>query len=92
MGTRYSYWYDIQEQRAHLQELFLSKIKPHLKNPNDATEIEEFLTQNPDILENSSPYKHIQEVRPGSLKDYSKYFASALGTIPFILATENNEK
>ena len=91
LKARYSYWYDIQEQRAHLQELFLSKIRPHLKNPNDAAEIEEFLTQNPDILEKSSPYKHIQEVRPGTLKEYSKYFASALGTIPFILAAENNE-
>ena len=91
LRDRYSYWYDIQEQRAHLQELFLSKIRPHLKNPNNAAEIEEFLTQNPDILENSSPYKYIQEVRPGSLKQYSQYFASALGTVPFILATGNNE-
>ena len=62
----------------------------HLKNPNDAAEIEAFLTQHPDILESSSPYNFIQEVRPGSLKQYSKYFASALGTLPFIM-TNNNE-
>jgi hypothetical protein len=48
------------------------------------------VTQHPDILENSSPYNFIQEVRPGSLKQYSKYFASALGTLPFIM-TNNNE-
>ena len=47
-------------------------------------------TQHPDILESSSPYNFIQEVRPGSLKQYSKYFASALGTLPFIM-TNNNE-
>lgn len=91
LRERYSYWYDIQEQRAHLQELFLSKIKPHLKNPNDAAEIETFLTEHPEILENSSPYKYIQEVRPGSLKQYAGYFASALGTVPFILNSGSNE-
>lgn len=90
LKDRYEYWSDIQEQRAHLQELFISKIKPHLKNPNDAAEIEAFLTQHPDILESSLPYNFIQEVRPGSLKQYSKYFASALGTLPFIM-TNNNE-
>lgn len=92
LRERYSYWYDIQEQRAHLQELFLSKIKPHLKNPNDAAEIETFLTEHPEVLENSSPYKYIQEIRPGSLKEYAGYFASALGTIPFILNLQNNER
>ena len=48
------------------------------------------VTLHPDILESSSPYNFIQEVRPGSLKQYSKYFASALGTLPFIM-TNNNE-
>ena len=84
LQDRYAYWADIQEQRAHLQELFISKIKPHLKNPNDAAEIESFLSQHPEILENSTPYNYIQEVRPGSLKQYAGYFASALSTLPFI--------
>ena len=73
-----------------LQLLRMPAVKEYLKNPNDAAEIEAFLTQHPDILESSSPYNFIQEVRPGSLKQYSKYFASALGTLPFIM-TNNNE-
>ena len=54
-------------------------------------EIEAFLAEHPEILENSSPYQYIQEVRPGSLKQYAGYFASALGTVPFILNSESNE-
>jgi hypothetical protein len=92
LQDRYAYWADIQEQRAHLQELFISKIKPHLKNPNDAAEIESFLSQHPEILENSAPYNYIQEVRPGSLKQYAGYFASALSTLPFINKLTTNEQ
>ncbi len=84
LRSRYSTWYDIQEQRAYLQQVFLSRIKPHLKNPNNATEIEEFLTQHPEILNDYPAYHYIQEVRPGSIKDYAKYFSTALGTVPFI--------
>ena len=92
LQDRYVYWTDIQEQRANLQELFISKIKPHLKNPNDAAEIESFLSQHPEILENSAPYNYIQEVRPGSLKQYAGYFASALSTLPFINKLTTNEQ
>lgn len=92
LQDRYAYWTAIQEQRAHLQELFISKIKPHLKNPNDAAEIESFLSQHPEILENSAPYNYIQEVRPGSLKQYAGYFASALSTLPFINKLTTNKQ
>lgn len=91
LRTRYSEWYDIQEQRAYLQQLFHSKIKPNLKNPNDAAEIEEYLSTHPEVLENFPAYKYIQEVRPGSIKDYAKYFSAALGTIPFISKPSKDE-
>lgn len=84
LRARYSEWYDIQEQRAYLQQLFHTKIRPNLKNPNDAAEIEEYLSLHPEVLDDYPAYGHIQEVRPGSLKDYAKYFSAALGTIPFI--------
>lgn len=32
----------------------------------------------------SPAYKYIQEVRPGTLKQYAGYFASALSTLTFI--------
>ena len=91
LRSRYSEWYDIQEQRAYLQQLFHSKIKPNLKNPNDASEIEEYLSSHPEVLENFPAYKSIQEVRPGSIKDYAKYFSAALGTIPFISKPSKDE-
>lgn len=91
LRDRYSYWSDIQEQRAHLQELFISKIRPNIKNPNDAAEIENYLLEHPEILENSALYKYIQEVRPGSVNQYAKYFASALSTVPFIYNNAKND-
>ena len=92
LKSRYKYLYDIQEQRAFLQELFLSKIQPNLKNPNSVKEIEQFLIDNPAILENSPSYQQIQEIRPGTLKDYAKYFSAALSTLPIINKSIQNDK
>lgn len=51
---------------------------------NDATEIEAFMSEHPEILDESPAYKYIQEVRPDTLKQYAEYFASALSILPFI--------
>ena len=92
LKSRYEYLYNIQEQRAFLQELFLSKIQPNLKNPNSVEEIEQFLVDNPTILENSPSYQQIQEIRPGTLKDYAKYFSAALSSLPIINKSVQNDK
>lgn len=42
------------------------------------------MSEHPEILDESPAYKYIQEVRPGTLKQYAGYFASALSTLPFI--------
>ena len=77
--------YDIQENRAYLQEFFIKEVLPNLRNPNDASEIERFLLMYPEKLDNYTNVKKImEEIRPGSVKQYAKYFAEALSTLPFI--------
>lgn len=78
------YMWDIQEQRAWLKTFFRDKIQPNIKNPNNADEIAQYLEKNPDILENAPEnIKYLmKELRPGSTRDYAKYFAGALGTLP----------
>lgn len=33
----------------------------------------------------------MKELRPGSVKDYAKYFAGSLSTLPFINSLNKNE-
>ena len=88
----YEYMYDIQEQRAHLQTLYLYDILPKLKNPNSVEEIEKVLTENPELLKSTGDLKMLtEEIRPGSIHDYAKYFASALSTLPVITTLTNNK-
>lgn len=63
----------------------------HLKNPNDAAEIEDLFTNVPSILENrpDKVKKVMETIRPGNLSDYSKYLAESLSVFPFIY---NNPK
>lgn len=86
------YMWKIQEQRSHLQTWFSEKIKPHLKNPNDPAEIEQYFNDNPDVIKRApSEVKQVMtELRPGSIKDYSKYFAESLSVAPFILTSNND--
>lgn len=88
----YEYMYDIQEQRAHLQTLYLYDILPKLKNPNSVEEIEKVLTENPELLKSTGNLKMLtEEIRPGSIHDYAKYFASALSTLPAVTTLTNNK-
>lgn len=81
---------DIQEQRAHLKTFFKDKVKPLLKNPEDATEIESVLYQHPELIEDTPKVKLLMEtLRPGSIKDYAKYFAESLSVLPLINKIDN---
>jgi len=84
---------NIQESRAWLKTWFNDEIKPLVKNPNDANEIEKILLEHPEIMENR-PYKikNLMDIlRPGTIKDYSKYFAGALSAIPVTLNTKTEK-
>ena len=84
---------DIQEQRAHLKTFFKDKVKPLLKNEDDASEIEAVLLQHPELIENTPKVKLLMEkLRPGSLKDYAKYFAESLSVIPLLNTTDNEKE
>lgn len=86
------YMWDDQEQRAHLLSWFIDDIKPNIKNPNDAKEIEEYLIKNPMVLNNAPDgvREVMYRLRPGSVKDYASYFAKALSTVPLINLVNNN--
>ena len=88
------YMWDIQEQRAHLKSWFKYKVQPNIKDPNNANEIEEYLNSHPDIIKNApSEVKQVmEELRPGSIKDYAKYFAEALSSLPFINSIYNEQE
>lgn len=87
------YMWDIQEQRAHLQTWFADKVLPNIKNPNDANEIEQYFINNPDIIDKMSgnTKKVVTELRPAPLKEYAKYFAGALSSVPVIKAVNNED-
>lgn len=80
------YMWSTQEQRAHLRTWFKDKIQQNIENPNNAEEIEQYLNENPDIIEKaSSDVKQVvKELRSGSIKDYAKYFSTALSSLPII--------
>lgn len=87
VSNHYRYMLDKQENQTYLKEFFLDKIKPHLKNPNDATEIENYLKAHPDIIENNEYIKELMtSTRPGSTEDYSKALAKMLYTITGVTA------
>lgn len=90
---RASYMADIQEQIEHLKTTFLSDIRPHIKNPNDAAEIERFITMHPEII-NDDPHLNIlvNKLRPGTFKQYAKYFAEALSSLPLINSITNENE
>lgn len=92
----FEYMLDKQENQTHLKEVFLDKIAPYIKNPNNASEIEEFLLAHPEIIENNSYIKNlITSVRPGTKKEYatalSKMLYSLFGT-GAILNYNNNQE
>lgn len=65
-------------------------MKPLLKNPEDAAEIESVLNQHPELLEETPKVKLLMKtLRPGSIKDYAKYFAESLSVLPFINRIDN---
>lgn len=86
--------WNIQEQRAHLQTWFHDNVLPNIKNPNDSNEIEQYFINNPDILNTmSSEVKKVtSEFRKGNIRDYAKYFAEALSTLPLINTVNNGNK
>lgn len=73
------YALDKQENQTWLKTWFLSDIKPHLKNPNDANEIENFLNEHPELIKNNDYVNTLmKDTRPGTNKDYSKALSRML--------------
>jgi hypothetical protein len=85
LKTEYNYLWDKQEQQMFLKDWFIKDIKPLLKNPNNATEIEQVLLTHPELVNNNpNVYDIIKTIRPGSIKDYAKYLSASLSTLPFV--------
>ena len=88
-----SYMWNPQEQDRHLKEFFHYDIMPHIKNPNNADEIEKVLIDNPDIINNNPFIKQIMtKLRPGTNKDYAKVLAGMLSTLPVVYTMSNNKQ
>ena len=76
------YYLSKQENQTYLKEWFLTDVEPFLKNPNDAAEIERFLTMNPEVVENNYYVNTLmKENRPGTNKDYAKALSKMLYSI-----------
>lgn len=77
-----NYYLNKQENQTYLKEWFLTDVEPFLKNPNDAAEIERFLTMNPEVIENNYYINTLmKENRPGTNKDYAKALSKMLYSI-----------
>lgn len=84
----------VTESRAYLKDWFNRKIVPRLKNPNDVQEIEIFLNENPQVIEEAPEEIKtiINEIRPGSIKEYANYLGKALSLLLGINTTINATK
>jgi hypothetical protein len=85
------YMWNAQEQDRHLKEFFHYKVKPLLKNPNDEAEIEKVLTEHPELVKNNAFIKQLMdELRPGTIKDYARVLAGMLSTLPIVNSITTN--
>ena len=80
------------KQDRHLKEFFHYDVMPLIKNPNSEVEIENVLTNHPEII-NKNFYVHqlMKKLRPGTNKDYAKVLAGMLSTLPVVNTLTNNE-
>lgn len=85
---------DKQENQTYLKEWFLDKIKPNIKDPNNVAEIEEYINNHPEIIEENDYINLlVNQTRPGTPKEYSKALSKMLySTIASgIVAMSNNK-